>query len=120
MAKSKKFKLVRKTQTIELTGDYEGGVMTVVTSTPISFAVKILAMDEASAADQEALIREFGDDVLVSWNFTDEDGVDIPASGDGMVSIDAEAFNALMEAWTKRNVTAENLEQQPSEPDTSV
>jgi hypothetical protein len=120
MAKTKKFKLVRKTQTLELTGDFEGGEIEVVSSTPISFAVKILGMDENTAGEQEALIREFGDHVLISWNFVNENDEDIPANGDGMVSIDADTFNALMQAWTQRNVTGENLDEPSTEADTSV
>ena len=118
--KRKKFRLVRKTVTLDLTGDYEGGVVEVVTSVPISFTVKILDFDAASGAEQEALVREFGDKVLVSWNFEDEDGVDIPATGDGLVALDDKTFVAVMDAWGGTIEGGRNLEQPPDEPDTSV
>lgn len=121
MAQKKKFRLKRKTVTLEMHGDYEGGVIEVVSSTPISFALKILSMDTASADEQEALIREFGDRVLISWNFVDDEtGDDIPATGEGVLSLDSETFNAVMEVWTGRVTVDSNLEQPPDGPDTSV
>ena len=118
--KRKKFRLVRKTVTLELTGDYEGGEVEVSKSTPISFTIRILDIDTASGAEQEALIREFGDKVLVSWNFEDADGKDIPATGDGMILLDDDIYFEVMRAWTAQLRGSRNLEQPPSEPDTSV
>ena len=118
--KRKKFRLVRKTVTLELTGDYEGGEVEIVKSTPIAFTIRILDVDTTSGAEQEALIREFGDKVLVSWNFEDADGVDIPATGDGMISLDDDIYVEVMRAWTAQLRGSRNLEQPPSEPGTSV
>ena len=118
--KRKKFRLIRKTVTLELTGDYDGGEVEIVKSTPIAFTIRILDVDTTSGAEQEALIREFGDKDLVSWNFEDADGVDIPATGDGMISLDDDIYFEVMRAWTAQLRGGRNLEQPPSEPDTSV
>lgn len=120
MAKKKKFRLVRKTQTLELTGDYEGGEVEINASAPMSFLFNLLKMGSESLAEQETVIRDFGDNVVLGWNFADADGNDIPADGDGMVALDSDAFNAIVTAWTERLSGGKNLEQPPSEPDTSV
>jgi len=118
--KRKKFIVKRETQTLELTGDYEGGEVVVVANTPMSFLFQILNMDNAGMKEQEELVRRFGDDLVVSWNFQDENENDIPANGDGTVSLSSEIFNAIVTAWTEAISGGENLESQPSEADTSV
>jgi len=121
MAKrTKKFTVKRKTTTLELTGDYEGGEVVVVANTPMSVLFQIMDMDNAGLKDQEKLIRQFGDDVLVSWNFTNEAGDDLPPTGDGVVALDADVFNAIVSKWTETLGGDKNLDSQPSEQEASV
>jgi hypothetical protein len=117
---AKKFTVKRKTQTLELTGDYEGGEVVVVASAPMSFLFQISGMDESGMKEQEALVRRFGDDLIVSWNLVDEDGNDIPANGDGAASLPSDIFNAIVTAWTQAIAGDSNLESQPSEQKASV
>lgn len=121
MAKrTKKFTVKRKTTTLELTGDYEGGEVVVVANTPMSVLFQIMSMDGAGLYEQEKLIRQFGDDVLVSWNFTNETGDDLPPTGDGVVALDADVFNAIVSKWTETLGGDKNLDSQPSEQEASV
>ena len=86
MAKrTKKFAIKRKTKTLKLKGDLEGGEVVVAANTPMSMLFQIMGVDTAGTKEQEKLIRQFGEDVLVSWNFTNEEGEDLPATGDGVV-----------------------------------
>jgi len=121
MAKrKKKFKVKRKTTTLELTGDYEGGEVVVVANTPMSVLFQIMSMDGAGLYEQEKMIRQFGDDVLVSWNFTNEAGDDLPPTADGVVALDTDVFNAIVSAWTDSLGGDKNLDLQPSEQEASV
>lgn len=117
---AKKWTVKRKTTTLKLEGEYEGGEVVVSANAPMSVLFDIMAMDDANLKEQESLIRKFGDEVLVSWNFAGEDGKDIPATGDGVVSLDTELFNVIVNAWTDSLGGDRNLEQQPSEQETSV
>jgi hypothetical protein len=120
MAKTKKFKLKRKTQKLELTGDYEGGEVVVVSSAPMSFLFQLVNMDGVGVKEQEELVRRFGNEIVVSWNFVDENDEDVPANGDGAVGLTSDLFSAIVSAWTESVGGDKNLDSQPSEPDTSV
>lgn len=118
--RTKKFTVKRKTTTLELTGDYEGGEVEVVANTPMSMLFQIMGMDSAGLQEQEKLIRQFGDDILISWNFTNEAGDDLPADGDGVVTLDTDVFNAIVNAWTDSLGGGKNLDSQQKQPETSV
>ena len=119
-----KLKLKRRTTTLKLSGDFEGGRVKVKKNCPIALILRILDMDSTSGKEQESLIREFGEKVLVSWNLQEEIKedvfVDIPADGDGVFSLDDDVYFEVMRAWGDRFKGSRNLEQPPSEPDTSV
>lgn len=117
---AKKFTVKRKTTTLELTGDYEGGEVEVVANTPMSMLFQIMGMDSAGLQEQEKLIRQFGDDILISWNFTNEAGDDLPADGGGVVTLDTDVFNAIVNAWTDSLGGGKNLDSQQKQPETSV
>lgn len=121
MAKrTKKFAIKRKTKTLELKGDLEGGEVVVAANTPMSMLFQIMGIDSAGALEQERLIRQFGDDILISWNFTNEAGDDLPADGDGVVSLDTDVFNAIVSAWTDSLGGDKNLDSQQKQPETLV
>jgi hypothetical protein len=114
MAKrTKKFAIKRKTKTLKLKGDLEAGAVVVA-------AFQIMGVDTAGTKEQEKLIRQFGEDVLVSWNFTNEEGEDLPATGDGVVSLDNETFTGIVDVWIESLGGDKNLDSQPSEQETSV
>jgi hypothetical protein len=121
MAKrTKKFAIKRKTKTLKLKGDLEGGEVVVAANTPMSMLFQIMGVDTAGTKEQEKLIRQFGEDVLVSWNFTNEEGEDLPATGDGVVSLDNETFTGIVDVWIESLGGDKNLDSQPSEQETSV
>ena len=117
---AKKFKVPRKTRTVELEGDLEGGVVE-IGDAPMSFMLKLSNREEMNTAqEEEAMVRQFGDDVLVSWNLVGEDEEDIPANGEGAISLPSSIFNAVFLAWLTSLGGDKNLEQQQPEADTSV
>ncbi len=117
---AKKFKVPRKARTIELDGDLEGGVVE-IGDAPMSFMLKLSSREEMKTADEEeAMVRQFGDQVLISWNLVDEDEQDIPANGEGAISLPSSIFNAVFLAWLSSLGGDENLEKQQPEANTSV
>ena len=119
---TKRFRLKRRTETLELTGEYEGGEIVVAVDAPISF---VFRMGDISGgmplSDQLDLVREFGDTVIQSWNLEDADGVEIPADAEGAISLPFPVALAIIETWSKYVMgTDRNLAEPSSEPDTSV
>ena len=53
----------------------------------------------------------------MSWNLADEEGNDIPADADGVLTLDSEVFNAVIDAWKDYLVGGKNLDSaQPEQP----
>ena len=89
---------------------------------PVEFLLQMEGLTTAtvgdlSTDDQRDIVRSFGDIVLVSWNLADEKGNDIPADADGVLSLDSEVFNAVIDAWKDYLVGDKNLDSaQPEQP----
>lgn len=58
--------------------------------------LNVLGLD--TVAEVESLLRRFGDEVLVSWNW-EIDGKPLPADGTGFLAIPPEASRQIMSAW---------------------
>ena len=122
MAKKKKFTLKRKTYTLPLSGDLEGAEVEYSKRVPVEFLLQMEGLTTAtvgdlSTEDQRDIVRSFGDIVLVSWNLADEEGNDIPADADGVLSLDSEVFNAVVDAWKDHLIGGKNLDSaQPEQP----
>ena len=57
----------------------------------------------------------FGESVLKSWDVQDDDGVDIPATGRGFLSLPMSLATAVMTAWTNAVGTVDpNLKTSPN------
>ena len=122
MTKKKKFTIKRKTYKIPLTGDLEGAEVEYSKRVPVEFLLQMEGLTSATVGDlspddQRDIVRSFGDIVLVSWNLADEEGNDIPADADGVLSLDSEVFNAVIDAWKDHLVGDKNLDSaQPEQP----
>lgn len=61
--------------------------------------------ESGDLADAETALRQFGDEVLVEWNLTDETGADLAATADGFLSLPMDLCLLIVNAWFAR-VTA--------------
>lgn len=52
------------------------------------------------SAEPQSIFAKFGDDVLEGWNLT-KDGLDIPATGDGMGQIPKGLAEEIIGQWVK-------------------
>ena len=120
MAKRKKFKVKQQTREIDLTGTLEGGWAKLNLNMPMRLMLNIENLDELSKQEQRDTIVEFGDSVLVEWNLVGTDGNDIPPNGEGLLSLGSADYLSFFRSWAVKVNGGENLEQQSSEPDTSV
>lgn len=51
--------------------------------------------------DAEAVLRQFGEGVLVEWNLEEETGV-LPANGDGFLNLSLPMCLLIIKAWIQR------------------
>ena len=117
--KRKKFVVKQQTQEIDLGGSLEGGWAKLNKNMPMRLMLNIESLSDMSQNEQRETIVEFGDRVLVEWNLADENG-DIPATGEGLLSLGSEDYLSFFRSWAVQVNGSENLESQPSEADTSV
>ena len=113
--KKNTYKVEKRTAIIDFAEDspWHGGETTVAISVPFKtlfWFQKAVQDTESSETNQEAL-RKFGDEFLISWNVTDSDGNEYPATGEGLIAVeDSTLVTALMEAWVQAVVSpSENL-----------
>tara|TARA_R110000751_G_scaffold250373_1_gene349923 strand:+ start:392 stop:763 length:372 start_codon:yes stop_codon:yes gene_type:complete len=98
MSKNGKFELTRKTAKLVFEGDFEGLVAYAKLDVALGLFLEIQAMvDEERTVE---VYKKFGDEILISWNMQ-EDGKDIPPTGDGFMLLPINASTALIEEWTK-------------------
>ena len=93
------FKIPNRKLVIEL-ADYEGAEITCLLDVKMKtfFSLQDLASDNDSI---ESAYTVFGDQILESWNFENQNGEEIPATADGMMEIPPSIAIALMSAWTQ-------------------
>jgi hypothetical protein len=93
------FKIPNRKLVIEL-ADYEGAEVTCKLDVKMKtfFSLQDLASDNDSI---ESAYTVFGDQILESWNFENENGEEIPATAKGMLEIPPSIAIALMSAWTQ-------------------
>ena len=94
MSKNGKFELTRKTAKLVFEGDFEGLVAYAKLDVALGLFLEIQAMvDEERTVE---VYKKFGDEILISWNMQ-EDGKDIPPTGDGFMLLPINASTALIE-----------------------
>lgn len=90
-------KMPIKTKEIELTGEWQGWCLTVRRNAPLDVVLRLqgLASDEGSLAGLIATLP----DIIVRWNFVDEDGAPLPLTAEGCRQLPLNLFRAVMEAF---------------------
>ena len=85
--------------TIKLSGDFEGAELTC----KLDVSIKIFLELQKLSADASTIVKSyemFGDNILLNWNFTKEDGSKLPANGKGMLELTPAVAIGILEAWT--------------------
>lgn len=101
----------RETKTIRFGEDtpWPGVVVEVFIDTPIGFFIWVRDIssrvqagedDGTGLEDMEKLFTRFGDEILESWDIQLKK-VDVPCTGEGLVSLSIKFGAALMAGWTQ-------------------
>ena len=86
--------------TIDLTGDFEGGQVVCKLDVSIQTFLDLQRM----TTDEDTIIKsyfKFGEEILISWNFTKSDGSELPATGQGMLDLPPAVAIGILGAWTR-------------------
>lgn len=88
-----------KSRRVDLDGEFAGWWVQVRTNTPIMEYARLLEFEGAEGA---ALVRAMGEviahlfpQLIVSWNWVDEFGADLPCDAAGFATLSVEEFNAI-------------------------
>jgi hypothetical protein len=77
--------------------DYEGAEVVCRLNISLGQMLELQEMGSDSSGIRAAYQR-FGDDVLIEWSISDDQGP-IPASGDGMLRLTSSLASTIMGAW---------------------
>jgi hypothetical protein len=86
---------------INLEGDFGGAELTCKLDVSIGTFVNLQKL----SANENTIVESykmFGDEILISWNFTDDKGKAIPANGDGMLRLSPALAIGIITAWTSQ------------------
>ena len=86
--------------TIDLTGDFEGAQLVCKLDVSIQTFLDLQSL----STDEKTIIesyKKFGDEILLSWNFTNSEGAVLPATGQGMLDLPPAVAIGILGAWTK-------------------
>ena len=86
--------------TIDLTGDFEGGQVVCKLDVSIQTFLDLQQM----TTDEDTIIKsyfKFGEEILISWNFTKSEGSEFPATGQGMLDLPPAVAIGILGAWTR-------------------
>lgn len=81
--------------------------LTVVTRRPTVKQIEQAETGLADRANATALSRLLGETIgkaIISWNYTDEEGMEVPATPDGFASLDIEAQTEILQMWQAKAV----------------
>lgn len=101
MAKSKGFKRPQRTVVVEFDEGTDWYGAEVVCRRDISLG-QLRRYEEAEGAGlkgQEDIIRDFVDEVVVSWNLEDDEGEPLPKTGDSLLAWPFEFTALLLRNW---------------------
>jgi len=87
--------------------DYHGAEIDIYLDQPLAFVFEMQqqfleASDSKDGSELElmqALLRQFGEHVLASWNLEDDAGSEIPATAEGLFTLPAAFVNTLIGKW---------------------
>jgi hypothetical protein len=86
---------------INLEGDFGGAELTCKLDVSIGTFVELqkLSANEGTVIDS---YKKFGDEILISWNFTDAQGKPLPPNGEGMLALSPALAIGILGAWTSQ------------------
>src|SRR3990167_7089331 len=95
------FKEPRRTARLIFEGDYEGAEVVVRLDVDVQTVLEFTGMvtDATEGEAALAMMRRFGDDMLVSWNVEDDDGHPIPATAEGFMRRTWPFINLILSHW---------------------
>lgn len=100
------FKLKRKTYLLEFEDPEFEGLMVEVTSAPLGQFIDLSNMaqlaeqkDEAAAVEATLTLFKSFADCLVTWNLEDENDKPVPATFEGLKTLDVEAAMYIIQSW---------------------
>lgn len=91
-------RLLVRTATLALDGDYEGWQATMRVNPSI-------ATFEELASNDVTRVKAAMASVLVSWNFADEEGREVPATVEGIGAIPIDLLGKLLTKWQEAVVS---------------
>ena len=87
---------------IKLEGDFEGAELVCKLDVSIGTFVKLQKL----SSQEETIVESyemFGEEILISWNFTDDKGKELPANGEGMLALSPGLAIGILTAWTSQS-----------------
>lgn len=117
------FKLPKRTAKVafEEGHEYHGLEMELDLGVPLAYAMEIMSLVGSTDSDALAdLARRFGDVVLLGWNLEDEDGNQIPATGEGITSLPISTIVMLFGKWMEAQQMSAPLDEASSDTGGSV
>lgn len=100
------FKIKRKTYLLEFEDPEFEGLMVEVRSAPLGQFIDMTKMaqlaeekDETAAANATVKLFESFSNALVTWNLEDEDDNPVPATFEGLQTLDVDAAMYLIQSW---------------------
>jgi hypothetical protein len=91
-------RLVARTRTIDLGGDYAGWTITVRRNAPMGV---ILRLDKLRQDSDFGALLDIIPEIVTAWNFVDEDGEPIPCTPEGMRLVPVDLFRAVTAAFNE-------------------
>lgn len=90
-------KMPVRTKDIALGGEWDGWTLTVRRNAPLDVVLRLqgLATDEGSLAGLIATLP----DIIIRWNFVDEQGAPLPLTAEGCRQLPLDLFRAVMEGF---------------------
>jgi hypothetical protein len=84
------------TRVVALGGEFAGGEVTVRRNVPMA---TILRLDKLRADGELDQLLDIVPEIVLGWNFEDEDGTPIPVTPDGVRQLPVDLFRAVMDAF---------------------
>jgi hypothetical protein len=104
LRKHEGFRVSKRTKIVEFEPDSEWHGIEVEVRISVPFKTLIWMQGVTTGGDQSAIIdtyKMFAEDFLIEWNIQDEDGVPYPATADGIMLVDSDLVNAIVEKWVE-------------------
>lgn len=98
------------TATLKFSGDYEGAVIECSLDASVDFYLELVRSGPEAETQEQSFertarrLQRFGDELLLEWNYVDNNGEPVPATGAGILQAPAAFSSAILEAWIEAKV----------------